>query len=144
MKASGTSAPIQNHVQGLFDYTFDGQIHLPQLFSQESAAFISPHVSLNTMDIECSQNLLRLTTSAAGGCGPVMQQQERFHGGDWSFLDKLLASHHHSLDQSKCNPSSQVLTDHHHHHHHHVGTSSTQKFPFHYLGCETDILKFSK
>jgi len=138
MKASG-SAPIQNHLQGLYDYTFDGQIHLPQLFSPESAippSFISP-ASLNTMDIECSQNLLRLTT--AGGCG--LMQQERFHG-DWSFLDKLLASHHQSMGQqhpqSKCNPSSDHVTD-----HHHVGTS-TQKFPFQYLGCETDILKFSK
>lgn len=135
VKASG-SAPIlepkQNHLQALYDYTFDGQIHLPQLSSQESAlgpSFISP-VSLNPMDIECSQNLLRLTT---GGCG--LMQQERFHG-DWSFLDKLLASHqgldpHH---HSKCNPATQV-TD--------VGTS-TQRFPFQYLGCETDILKFSK
>lgn len=145
MKASGNSAPIiQNHLQGLYDYTFDAQIHhLPQLYSPESAmapSFMSPHVSnLNTMDIECSQNLLRLTTAAAaaggggGGCG--LMQPERFHG-DWSFLDKLLASHHQSMDQSKCNHSSQV-TD------HHVGTS-TQKFPFQYLGFETDILKFSK
>ncbi|GLT69024.1 hypothetical protein SLA2020_412090 [Shorea laevis] len=78
MKASGNSAPIiQNHLQGLYDYTFDAQIHhLPQLYSPESAmapSFISPHVSnLNTMDIECSQNLLRLTTAAAGGAAAAV------------------------------------------------------------------------
>ncbi|KAF5445320.1 hypothetical protein F2P56_034380 [Juglans regia] len=113
-----------------------------KLFSPESAfaqpSFISP-ASLNTMDIQCSQNLLRLT---AGGCAGLMHQ-ERFNG-DWSFLDKLLASHHQSMDhhqhpQSKCNPSSHQVPD-------HVGSSSStsQKFPFQYLGCETDILKFSK
>lgn len=142
MKASG-SAPVvleprQNHLQALCDYSFDAPMHLPQLFSPESAigqsCFISP-AHLNTMDIECSQNLLRLT---AGGCG-LMQQETRFNG-DWSFLDKLLASHQsggldHQHPHSKCNPSSQV-TD-------HMGTS-TEKFPFHYLGCDTDILKFSK
>ncbi|KAI9162374.1 hypothetical protein LWI28_026679 [Acer negundo] len=149
--ASASSAPLvlepkQNHLQPAVlplyhDYSFDhGSMHLPQLFSPESSAagpsFISP-LSLNTTDIECSQNLLRLTST---GCGPV--HHERFNG-DWSFLDKLLASSqqinqfdHHS--QNKCNPpSSQVVHD-------HVATSS-QKFPFHYLGCsETDILKFSK
>ncbi|KAG2664352.1 hypothetical protein I3760_16G078400 [Carya illinoinensis] len=145
MKASG-SAPVllepkQTHLQPLYDYKFDGPMHLPQLFSPESAfaqpSFISP-ASLNTMDIQCSQNLLRLT---AGGFAGFMQQ-ERFNG-DWSFLDKLLASHHQSMDhqhpQSKCNSSSHQVPD-------HVGsTSSTsQKFPFQYLGCETDILKFSK
>lgn len=134
MRASGSALlePKQN-VQALYDFNFDGSMHLPQLLSPESAvppSFISP-LSLNTMDIECSQNLLRLTST---GCGLI--QQERMNG-DWSFLDKLLASHQ-SLDQhsqTKCHPSSQVVD--------HVGTSA-QKFPFQYLGCETDILKFSK
>ncbi|GMY33058.1 protein SOMBRERO [Fagus crenata] len=137
------------HLQALYDYTtFDGTMHLPQLFSPESAvagpiSFISP-MSLNPMDIECSQNLLRLTTGG-GGCGGLMQQAERYNG-DWSFLDKLLASHHHhTLDhhqhqhlQTKCHPSSHQVTD------DHVAGTSTQKFPFQYLGCETDILKFAK
>ncbi|XP_030965752.1 protein SOMBRERO [Quercus lobata] len=155
MKASGSAPPLQepkqNNIQALYDYTtFDGSMHLPQLFSPESVvvppSFISP-MSLNTTDIECSQNLLRLTT--AGGCG--LMQQERYNG-DWSFLDKLLASHqtqmdhhhhhhhqHHQHPQTKCHPSSLQLAD-------HVGTSTHhhQKFPFQYLGCETDILKFSK
>ncbi|XP_015932495.1 protein SOMBRERO [Arachis duranensis] len=148
---------LQHH-QGLYDnennnnYTnnFDGSMHLPQLFSPESSvATAAAHTSMNAMDIlECSQNLLRLTTTS--GCGlNLMQQQhgERFNG-DWSFLDKLLASHHGST------------MDHHQHHHHHskcnnnlhhqhsaiaIGTTSSQKFPFHHLGCDNhDIMKFSK
>jgi len=135
----------KHHMQGgLYDYNFDGTMHLPQLFSQESAVAptaTSLATSMNAMDIlECSQNLLRLTTSTGCGLNLMQQQGERF-SGDWSFLDKLLASHH-GMDhqhhpQSKCNPHThQAATS--------VGTSA-QKFPFHYLGCDThDIMKFSK
>ncbi|KAK7323758.1 hypothetical protein VNO77_27249 [Canavalia gladiata] len=130
-----------HHMQGLYDYnnSFDGTMHLPQLFSPEST--VPPTSSLNAMDIlECSQNLLRLTTTTSA-CGlnlmPQQQQGERF-SGDWSFLDKLLASHHgmeQHHPQSKCNPPT----------HHSVGTTSSHKFPFHYLGSDThDIMKFSK
>ncbi|KAM2042603.1 hypothetical protein ACFX16_036276 [Malus domestica] len=182
MKASGSHVPIlqdhydhhqqkqnHHHLEGLYNYpsSFDhaGSMHLPQLFSPESAvaasSFVSPHnINLNTMDIECSQNLLRLTSTAAaaaaaasGSCG-LMQQQERsfISGGDWSFLDKLLASHqnfdvNHSASQTaKCNPSSSTQQLSNSHDHDHVGTSSStqQRFPFQYLGCATDILKFSK
>ncbi|KAG6763864.1 hypothetical protein POTOM_031308 [Populus tomentosa] len=141
MKASASSFPLdpkQNHLQSLYDdYTLDGSMHLPQLFSPDSAvapSFVSP-LSLNNMnDIECSQNLLRL---APGGCGFV-HPAGRFNG-DWSFLDKLLASHqnldHQQHYHSKRNSSSQIVDP--------VGTS-TQKFPFQYLGFETDILRFSK
>ncbi|XP_021597968.1 protein SOMBRERO isoform X2 [Manihot esculenta] len=138
MNASSSSASMeqkQNHMQAPYDYSFDGSMHLPQLFSPESAvapSFVSPF-PMNSMDIECSQNLLKLTSS---GCG-IVQPGERFNS-DWSFLDKLLASHQ-SLDQhsqSRGNPSSLVVD--------HVGCSSQQKFPFPYLGCESDILKFSK
>lgn len=140
--------PKQNHhQQAPYDFTtLDGSMHLPLLFSPESAvvpppSFIAP-LSLNTMDTNiCSQNLLSLTSSAsAGGCG-ISQHERLNHNGDWSFLDKLLASHqslqeYHQLSQSKGHhhPSSQVVE---------VGTSA-HKFPFHYLGCETDILKYSK
>ncbi|KAM1122917.1 hypothetical protein FF1_004365 [Malus domestica] len=181
MKASGSHAPIlldhhdhhqqkQNHhrLEGLYDYpsSFDhaGSMHLPQLFSPESAvaasSFVSPHnINLNTMDIECSQNLLRLTSTAAaaaaaasGNCGLVQQQERSFiSGGDWTFLDKLLASHqnldiNHSTSQTKCNPSSSTQQLSNSHDHDHVGTSSStqQRFPFQYLGCGTDFLKFSK
>lgn len=135
MKTGASPTPLepkQNHMQALYDYTFDGSMHLPQLFSSESAVaptFATP-VSLNTMDIECSQNLLRLTSS---GCGVV--QPERFNA-DWSFLDKLLASHQ-NLDQhsqNKGNLSSHLVD---------AGTAA-QKFPFPYLGLDGDALKFSK
>nr|UBT01660.1 NAC transcription factor 56 [Litchi chinensis] len=139
IKGSGASSaqlePKQNLLQPFYnDYSFDGSMHLPQLFSPEAAAgpsFISP-ISLNTMDLECSQSLLRLTSTGSG-----LVPQERFNG-DWSFLDKLLASQQNQLDhnsQSKCNSSAHQVVD--------VATSA-QKFPFHYLGCDTDILKFSK
>ncbi|KAJ7982125.1 putative NAC domain-containing protein [Quillaja saponaria] len=127
--------PKQNHhhhLQALYDHNYglnySNSMHLPQLFSPESTVPTSlPFVSsLNSnMDvIECSQNLLRLTSSSSSSnsCGLNLMQQERFSGGgDWSFLDKLLASNQASA----------------------VGTS-TQKFPFLYLGCETDLMKFSK
>ncbi|KAK8698346.1 hypothetical protein V6N13_114470 [Hibiscus sabdariffa] len=131
-----------HHLHTLYDqYSFDASMHLPQLFSAESSAvassFISP-LSLNPMDIECSQNLLRLTTSGGGGCG-LMQQDQMRYNAEWSFLDKLLTTqplsldhHHHS--QAKYISSSQLDV-----------ASSTQKFPFQYPGCETaDTLKFSK
>ncbi|XP_024925654.2 NAC domain-containing protein 76 [Ziziphus jujuba] len=183
MKASGSGSVVvldhhhhHHHLQALYDYTtstpFDGSMHLPQLFSPETSAppsLISP-LSLNNMDvIECSQNLLRLTSTSAtttttgtgstcGGLGGLqaVHQQERFNGGDWSFLDKLLASHHSHLQQqdhqqqqqhppppNKCtNPSSS--------NDHVLATTSTSShrstFPFQYLGCcdAADILKFSK
>ncbi|KAJ8761174.1 hypothetical protein K2173_001230 [Erythroxylum novogranatense] len=118
MKDGATSSvPVQetkkNHMQAPYDCSFDGSMHLPQLFSPESAAggvsFISP-VSLNTMDmIGCSQNLLRLTSSSSNSCVPA-QQPERFTG-DWSFLDKLLASHQSidHLSQGRGQPPSQIL-----------------------------------
>ncbi|XVE53403.1 hypothetical protein DITRI_Ditri03aG0000100 [Diplodiscus trichospermus] len=142
IKSAGSSAqmePRHNHMQALYDYSFDGSMHLPQLFSPESSAvapsFISP-LPLNSMDIECSQNLLSLTSSGSG-CG-VMQQEQIRYNGEWSFLDKLLtiqpqSMDHHQQSQTKCSPSPQLD----------VGIS-TQKFPFQYLGCEADILKFSK
>lgn len=172
MKASGSHAPVlldhhepkqnHHHLEALCDYTsnFDhaGSMHLPQLFSPESAvasSFVSPNtINLNTMDIECSQNLLRLTSTAAAaaGCGQLMQQQERslINGGDWSFLDKLLTSHqsldHHHSSHTRCNNPSSSAQQQLNNSHEHVGTSSTtqQRFPFQYLGCGTDLLKFSK
>lgn len=168
MRSSGGGHPCQNileptkhhhHMQqGMYNNcTFDGTIHLPQLFSPESTiAPTSLASSMNAMDIlECSQNLLRLTTTTTGCSGLNLmqhqQQGERFNGGgDWSFLDKLLASHHgmdnnqhHHHSQSKCN--NNPTTHQHQHDAASVGTSSAQKFPFHYLGCEAnDIMKFSK
>ncbi|KAK3025112.1 hypothetical protein RJ639_044352, partial [Escallonia herrerae] len=107
-----------------------------KLLSPESVVhppFLSPAGtgSLNRIDVQCSQNLLRLTPNGCGGTELI--QQDRFTT-DWSFLDKLLASHQ-GLDESKCNPSSQAVD---------VGHSSP-RFPFHCLGVyETDALKFPK
>ncbi|CAK9179686.1 unnamed protein product [Ilex paraguariensis] len=142
MKAGGstfTPVELKQNSQALYDCTFDGSMHLPQLLSPESVVhpyFLSPiavPLNLNStadldLDLESSQNLLRLTSS--GNC----IQQGRFTG-DWSFLDRLLASHQ-VQDQGKCHPSSQVVD---------VGPGpSAQRFPFHYRGYETDILKFPK
>ncbi|KAK6947234.1 NAC domain, partial [Dillenia turbinata] len=140
MKAS-VSVPLElqkQDFQAASVFTnFDGSMHLPQLLSAESAAaalsFTSP-VLLNTMDMECSQSLLRLTTSG-GSCAEFSSSQHERLNRDWSFLDKLLASHHQNVDhQGKCHPSFQVVDM----------ATSAQKLPLHYLGCETDILKFSK
>lgn len=147
-----------HHMQqlGLYDYnnntttTFDGTIHLPQLFSPESAIAAPPTSFHNSsMDIlECSQNLLRLTTTNTSSGLNLMQQQQQqgerlISGSDWSFLDKLLASHNGmdlNLRNKLCNtPNNHQAAP------SAVGTSSAQKFPFHYLGCEShDIMKFSK
>ncbi|KAE8691306.1 Protein SOMBRERO [Hibiscus syriacus] len=117
-----------HHLHKMCDqYSFDASMHLPQLFSPESSAiassFISP-LSLNSMDIECSQNFLRLTTNGSGGGCGLMQQDQMRYNGEWSFLDKLLTTQplsidHHHHHQAKYISSSQLD----------VG-SSTQKFPF--------------
>lgn len=148
--------------------------HLPQLFSPEA---VIPNVSsttnadnANSHDeiLEGSQNLLRLTASSSR----ILQHQERVpsfnvnslygssSSSDWSFLDKLLASHQHhnraQCDHSKpssasfpypssCCPGALE------------GASDTTPpppappppqslFPFQYLGYDSsvDLLKFSK
>ncbi|XP_028773382.1 NAC domain-containing protein 76-like [Neltuma alba] len=124
-----------HHMQALYDhhnYSLDGSIHLPQLFSPESA------VLPNAMDevVECSHNLLKLTSgSNNGGCG-LNLNLSNYNDDHWSFLDKLLASHHHRFIPSS-NDHSGV-----------VASSTHQQFPaVHYLsGCDTtrDILRFSK
>ncbi|XP_068667352.1 NAC domain-containing protein 76-like [Aristolochia californica] len=137
LKPSGSAHLEHKHnVQMQYDFGFDNSMHLPQLLSPESAVtpFLPP-VRLNNVDIECSQNLMKLGGSGGGGGGGVVQH-ERFHG-DWSFLDKLLASHQ-NLDQlclGKWNSSTSQALD--------IG-SFVQKAPFQYLGCEADILKYSK
>ncbi|XP_058103626.1 protein SOMBRERO-like [Magnolia sinica] len=128
----------KQHFQTHNDFGFNNSMHLPQLLSPESAVlpFLTP-ISLNTMDIECSQNLMKLTSGSGGGStsGNGFLQQERFHG-DWSFLDKLLASHQslEQLCQVKVGHTSHAVE---------MG-SSVQRFPLQYLGCEADIPKFSK
>ncbi|AAF68129.1 Protein SOMBRERO [Arabidopsis thaliana] len=130
-----------------------GSMHLPQLFSPDSAAaaaaaaasaqpFVSP---INTTDIECSQNLLRLTSN-------------NNYGGDWSFLDKLLTTGNMNQQQqqqvqnhqAKCfgdlsNNDNNDQAD--HLGNNNGGSSSSpvnQRFPFHYLGNDANLLKFPK
>ncbi|XP_020587811.1 protein SOMBRERO [Phalaenopsis equestris] len=102
-------------------------MHLPQLLNsdQPSAAAVAASASFITpIDLECSQNLMKLT-------------------GDWSILDKLLASNHQSqLDQffhvkyNSTSSSSQQLME--------MSSSAQRFFPLQYFGCEADLLKFSK
>lgn len=120
-----------------WDYTMENSMQLPQLLSTESAATFpfNPSNSLNVTDIECSQNLIKLMGAAGGeSSGSLgLLQHERLNG-DWSILDKLLASHQ-NLDQLIHGrgggvQSQQVMN---------TGAeavSSTHKFPFQYLGCE--------
>ncbi|KAG1330318.1 protein SOMBRERO [Cocos nucifera] len=116
------------------DFSFDNNsMHLPQLLSSESTIPpLMPPASMNALNLECSQNLMKLTSMNGGG---GLLPQEKFTG-DWSILDKLLASHQNldQLIQSKHHPASQLMD---------MG-SSVQRFPFQYLGCEADLLKFSK
>lgn len=122
------------------DYSYDNSsMQLPQLLSTETSvpAFMPSSLALNVTDLECSQNLMKLT---AGG---TLMAHERFagsSGGDWSILNKLLASHQNPQDQifhNKCNnPALSQVMD--------MG-SSVQRFPFPYLGCEAhDLPKFPK
>lgn len=125
------------------DFTFDASMHLPQLLSSESSplpSFMPQQVSMNSLDIECSHNLMKLTNGGASNNHHHLLPQERFNNGDWSILDKLLASQQ-QLDQlfnGKLNtpPSHQLIME--------MG-SSMERFPLHSLGCENDnIMKFPK
>ncbi|KAF5175050.1 Nac domain-containing protein [Thalictrum thalictroides] len=131
--------PQQHQQQQHYGFSFDGSMHLPQLLSSDQLNINNASSFLNTMDMECSQNLLKLTstgTGSVGGGSGLIHQQEKFNG-DWSFLDKLLASHQQpgmdQFSQSKWNPSTSQNIEAH-------------KFPFHYLGVggEADILKYPK
>ncbi|KAI3466283.1 hypothetical protein Pfo_022946 [Paulownia fortunei] len=120
------------------NYTFDhnSSMHLPQLLSPETVppSFLSP-LPLGTMDMQSSQNLLRLTSGGAGpsGCGGGLMQPEKI-SGDWSFLDKLLATHQNMDQISKCHQFSQVADL----------VPPAQRFPFPYHGFEPDFSRYSK
>ncbi|RWV94504.1 hypothetical protein GW17_00042959 [Ensete ventricosum] len=133
-KASGSiPADEKRSIQTPYDLSFNASMHLPQLLSSDAtiSPFLPP-LSINSLDLECSQNLMKLTTGVGGGA--ALLPHDRFPG-DWSILDKLMASHQDldQLVQSKCNPPSQLLDM----------ATSVQRNPFQYLGCEADLLKFS-
>ncbi|XP_054816287.1 NAC domain-containing protein 76-like isoform X1 [Prosopis cineraria] len=138
-----------NYNNSNYSSCFNASMHLPQLFSPESAvppilatSSSSSTATMNPLDVlHCSHNLLRLASTTSSSSSPgglissLMQQQQgdqRLNSGDWSFLDKLLASQQQQQHQP-------VVP--------HVGAShpppsSSHKFPFHYLaGDQSDILK---
>ncbi|KAA0060770.1 NAC domain-containing protein 76 isoform X1 [Cucumis melo var. makuwa] len=109
------------------DYSFDGCMQLPQLFSPESSSVPTLPISLNAAAaaVECPQNIWRLS------CGVV--QHERLNTTDWSFLNRLLA-----LDQQS--RSKSTLSD-------DLTISRNFSFPFpypYYLPSGPDFIKFSK
>ncbi|KAI9104234.1 hypothetical protein K1719_023070 [Acacia pycnantha] len=129
-----------HHMQALYDhhqqqqnYSLEGSIqHLPQLFTPESAAVL-PAAAIDQA-VECSQNLLRLTSTTTSGGGLNLNLNHYNNDDHWSFLDKLLASQNHRYVSS-------------HDHHAGLAFSPFQKLPasVHYLGCDPrDLVRFSK
>ncbi|KAI4966497.1 hypothetical protein ZWY2020_040697 [Hordeum vulgare] len=167
MHNHGPGHLMQQHGQQHYDFpSFDVSMQLPQLMSAEHeqqtlssflpGAGAPDAVAMSSLDVQCSQNLMKLTSSGtngmlhhSGGGG-----DPRFPGTDWSILDKLLASHQ-NLDQlfqgkvaaaaaaSMAPYQQQQLME-------QLGgssssTSSMQRMPLQYLGCEAaDLLRFSK
>jgi hypothetical protein len=122
------------------NFSFDPSMQLPQLLCTEPngplSSFIPAHVSMNSHDIGCSHNIMKLTSNSVEVSDVL--SHEKFTT-DWSILDKLLASHQNldQLFQGKVfNPQSQVMDG--------IG-SSAQRFPLQYLGCDAnDLFKFAK
>ncbi|GAB4850169.1 hypothetical protein Ancab_029464 [Ancistrocladus abbreviatus] len=78
----------------MHEYRLDDDNPEIQLSSQESTMTLMPFLSmlptsLSTMDLDCSQNLLRLTSAAAGSSGGLTHPSSSVNG-DWSVLEKLL------------------------------------------------------
>ncbi|KAK6149579.1 hypothetical protein DH2020_017104 [Rehmannia glutinosa] len=112
--------------------TFDdnSSMHLPQLLSPESTV---PTSFLSSLPFSSSP--FRLTSGGAAPSTAGFIQPEKF-SGDWSFLDKLLATHQTMDHITKCQKFSQQVAD--------VGPPPAQRFPFSYHGFEPDFSKFSK
>ncbi|XP_073029939.1 protein SOMBRERO-like isoform X1 [Primulina eburnea] len=144
--ADSTLVPKQittDQIQYNMNYVFDpsNSMHLPQLTNPESTippSFLSS-LPLSTMDLQCTQNLLNLTSSGVGNgdghpaVGMVMQQ-EKF-SGDWTFLDKLLATHQTMDHSGKYHQISQVSD---------LVPTAAQRFPFPYHNFEQDFSRYSK
>ncbi|XP_075489227.1 protein SOMBRERO-like isoform X1 [Primulina tabacum] len=141
--ADSTLVPKQmtsDQVQHTMNYVFDptNSMHLPQLTRSPESA-VPPFLSslpLSTMDLQCTQNLLNLTSGGVevgGGHSAVrrIMQQERF-SGDWTFLDKLLATHQTMDQRGKYHQISQVSD---------LVPLAAQRFQFPF---EQDFSKYSK
>ncbi|KAF2927060.1 nAC domain-containing protein 76 [Oryza sativa Japonica Group] len=153
--------------------SFDPSMQLPQLMSADQPPPPPPSLlpgvppsaaaALSSLDVECPQNLMKLTSAAAGGGATGLLHAGGDHrfataATDWSILDKLLASHQ-NLDQlfqgrviaGASSPAAMAAPSHHQHLMDQLaggggGTaSSLQRLPLQYLGCEAaDLLRFSK
>ncbi|KAH6777183.1 NAC Apical domain transcriptional regulator superfamily protein [Perilla frutescens var. frutescens] len=109
--------------------TFDhnNSMQLPQLLSPEAA--VPSSFLQSSLELQCPQNMLRLTST------PYIQQQTQEKlSSDWSFLDKLLATHQSSMQDhiTKCQQFAQV-TD---------LVPATHRFPFAYHALEPDFSKY--
>ncbi|GER37542.1 NAC domain-containing protein [Striga asiatica] len=145
--ASGGCTSVQNkhtlpdpNPTQFMSYSFDhgsNSTHLPQLLSPDQT-LLSPNsflpslpVGPTALDGQGSRNLLGL--NPASGFVP----QEKF-SGDWSFLDKLLANHHHhNVEQQlgKCQQFSQVAD---------MAPPPAQRLPLSYHVFESEFSRFSK
>ncbi|PKA64432.1 Protein SOMBRERO [Apostasia shenzhenica] len=105
------------------DFSFDNSMHLPQLLSSETSSFVTPP----------SMNDLMKLQPAAG-----LHLAERT-AGDWSILDKMLASNQNQLEQifngkRFAIPPPQIME---------MGLSS-QRLPMQKFGFEADPHKLSR
>lgn len=153
--------------------SFDPSMQLPQLMSADQPPPPPPSLlpgvppsaaaALSSLDVECPQNLMKLTSAAAGGGATGLLHAGGDHrfataATDWSILDKLLASHQ-NLDQlfqgrviaGASSPAAMAAPSHHQHLMDQLAgggggaASSLQRLPLQYLGCEAaDLLRFSK
>ena len=136
--------------------SFDPTMQLPQLMSADQPVqtlLPSQHgvpIAMSSLDVECSQNLMKLTSNGSDGMphsagGGV----DRFTGTtDWSILDKLLASHQNldQLFQGKVSTAyAPSMAPYHEQLMELGGSSSLQRLPLQYLGGEAaDLLRFPK
>ncbi|KAK4439515.1 protein SOMBRERO [Sesamum alatum] len=139
--AVSTQHNSDHQTQLINTFAFDhnhSSMHLPQLLSPEStlqASFLSSLPLNTTMDAvaQAPHNLLRLTPAGAGPSTSGIMQPEKF-SGDWSFLDKLLATQQTMDHISKCHQYPQVSDL----------IPPPQRLPFPYHSFEHDFSKYSK
>ncbi|KAL6876447.1 hypothetical protein ACP4OV_013019 [Aristida adscensionis] len=148
----------QKHNPHLMHYqlpSFDPSMQLPQLMNADqpvpSSLLPGQPMAMSSLDVECSQNLMKLTSTGGdgmmhgGGGGGV----DRFAGmTDWSILDKLLASHQNldQIFQGRVTAASAAAMAPNHQQLMELGSTSTmQRFPLQYLGGEAaELLRFPK